>query len=297
VQFFPNLVDADTDPAQWARDREAEGWPGIRASDHLWLVKPCPHVWVALTQMAMATTRIELGSSFANNLFRSPVEFVQASLSLQRASNGRFEAGLGAGWAASEMERTGRTFPDGPTRASMYREAVHIVRELFDVGRCTFSGEHYAVDINRIGPECPTPPPLAVSVGGPRTIREVAPLADRVEVKANGRATRGGRIDMAAVASLTQYDLKDLVERVREVNSHAPIGFYAMVAAGRGSEISQLSDAFGGHQGLFGRLMGEPQQVAETLLNLEPLGITRVQLTEFNAGSFAALAPYLASET
>ena len=43
-------------------------------------------------------------SCFANNLLRSPVEFAQAALTLQRASDGRFEAGLGAGWSREEAE-------------------------------------------------------------------------------------------------------------------------------------------------------------------------------------------------
>ena len=46
------------------------------------------------------TERVTLLSCFANNLLRSPVEFAQAALALQRASGGRFEAGLGPGLVA-----------------------------------------------------------------------------------------------------------------------------------------------------------------------------------------------------
>lgn len=292
MKFFPNMTDASVEPITWATDREAEGWPGVRVSDHLWITKPFPHLWVTLAQMAMCTSTLELGSSFANNLFRSPVEFVQASLSMQRASGGRFEAGLGAGWTEEEMIRTGRSYPDGPTRAGMYFEAATIVKELFANGTCSFHGEHYDVDVPMIGPACPAPPLLAVSVGGPRTIREVAPLADIVELKANGAATRGGKLDLAAVGSVSRDDLRRLVERVRAVNDHAPLGLFAMVAAGHSDAIRARKEALG--DGLFGGFTGDPSSVADSLLSLEDLGITRVQLTEFVPGTILQLAPLLA---
>lgn len=286
------MTDASIEPTAWAQQREAQGWPGVRVSDHLWITKPFPHLWVTLTQMAMSTTTLELGSSFANNLFRSPVEFVQASLSMQRASNGRFEAGLGAGWTEEEMVATGRPFPDGSTRAGMYFEAATIAKALFATGSCSFRGEHYQVDVPMIGPHCSPPPPLAVAVGGPRTIREVAPLADVVELKANGKSTRGGKLDLDAVAAVTRDDVRRLVERVRDVNETAPLGLFAMVAVGDDDAIRARRRALG--DGLFGALTGTADDVAGALLSLEELGITRVQLTEFAPGTITALAPRLA---
>jgi alkanesulfonate monooxygenase SsuD/methylene tetrahydromethanopterin reductase-like flavin-dependent oxidoreductase (luciferase family) len=128
MQFFPNYNAARAErPADWARAREAEGWHGLAASDHfVTLGLAYPHLWVALTEMACATRAIPITSSFANNLFRSPVEFAQASLSLNRAASGRFEAGLGAGWVEDEIVRIGWRFPE---RAGQHR-GVQIVREL-----------------------------------------------------------------------------------------------------------------------------------------------------------------------
>src|SRR4051794_1120573 len=81
----------------WAQARERDGWDGICVSDHLFvgMAAAFPHLWVKATELACATARIRLMSSFANNLFRSPVEFAHAALTLQQVSGGRFEAGLG----------------------------------------------------------------------------------------------------------------------------------------------------------------------------------------------------------
>ena len=141
MECCPNLVDAGVDPVAWAEAREAEGWPVISASDHLWdTSRAYPHWAVTLTQLAMTTTSCRVASSFANNLLRSPVEFAQAAFALHRASGGRFEAGLGAGWSEGEITGTGQRYPTPSERAGRYAEAMHVVRTLFDTGACTFAG-------------------------------------------------------------------------------------------------------------------------------------------------------------
>ena len=35
MEFCPNFISVDDDPAQWARDREAEGYPIISVADHI----------------------------------------------------------------------------------------------------------------------------------------------------------------------------------------------------------------------------------------------------------------------
>ena len=296
MEFCPNLMRTDLDPVAWAEAREAEGWDVIAVADHLWggAGSTFPHVWVTLTQMAMVTSRVRLTSSFANNLFRSPVEFAQASLALQRASGGRFEAGLGAGWARDEMVQTGREYPDGPTRAGMYREAILIAPDLLRTRRCPFHGRYYRVDVPAIGPRCDPPPPLVASLGGPRTIREIAPLVDRVELKAAGPATRGGALDLQALATVTHDDLRRAVARVRSVQPTAPIGIFGLCTVGDGARTRQLASILGDN--LYGGFVGHPEKVAHNMLRLEELGISRVQISPSVPGSEAALAPYLVHE-
>ncbi len=271
MEFWPNLpVAADLDPVAWARDMEAQGWHGICASDHLWVGQTVyPHVFVTLAAMAAATTRIRLTSSFANNLFRHPVEFAQAALTLDRLSGGRFEPGLGAGWLEDEMTRTGRAFPGGGDRVTMVREALTIVRQLLRTGTCRFEGEHYTVDIADppMANVPATPPTLIGSASGPRALREITPLVDRLEITASGRALRGGRLDMQVYASITEDEFRDAVARARAVRPDVPLGTYIMVAAGDEPRVKELKAILGNN--FFSRFVGDAASVAQALLDLE----------------------------
>jgi alkanesulfonate monooxygenase SsuD/methylene tetrahydromethanopterin reductase-like flavin-dependent oxidoreductase (luciferase family) len=293
LQFVPNYVDIGIAPATWARAREAEGWHGVAVADHLWhRERAYPHVWVSLGAMAAATTRVMLTSSFANNLIRSPVEFAQAAMTVQQASDGRFEAGLGAGWVRAEIEQIGHRYPPPPERISRYIEAITIAGELLRTRHCTYHGEYYGVDVDILGPDV-VPPPLVASVGGPRSIREVAPLVDRVELKVSSRATRGGELDYAAFQTIDESHLDSLVAQVRAVRTDVPLGMFLQVGVGDHPRLAELSRLLG--DSWMGSFIGEAPKVADALLALESRGIERVQLTPYVPETFELLAPYLCS--
>jgi alkanesulfonate monooxygenase SsuD/methylene tetrahydromethanopterin reductase-like flavin-dependent oxidoreductase (luciferase family) len=296
VEYFANFpAGTDVAPDEWARAKEAEGWHGVCASDHLWVGQTrYPHVFVAATQMACATSATRITTSFCNNLFRSPVEFAQAALALQAASNGRFDAGLGAGWAQDEIEAMGHQYPDGPTRVTMYVEALTIARQLITTGQCQFDGEFYQIDISgkqSLALVSDHPPPLIASAGGPRALREVTPLVDRVEIKASARASRIGHLDLEIMATVTEDEVRGNVEKVRAVNETVPIGIFILTGVGDDPMLQGLKAVLG--DGYLSRFLGERAEVAQALNGLGEMGIDRVQLTELLPGSHSKLAPLL----
>jgi alkanesulfonate monooxygenase SsuD/methylene tetrahydromethanopterin reductase-like flavin-dependent oxidoreductase (luciferase family) len=118
VRYVVNLLEADVDPREWARRREAEGWDALAVADHVFTAtRPYPHVWVTAAAMAMATHDVTITTAFVNNLLRSPVEVAQAARQLQVVSDGRFELGLGAGWADEEITGSGLRYPQRCTTA------------------------------------------------------------------------------------------------------------------------------------------------------------------------------------
>jgi alkanesulfonate monooxygenase SsuD/methylene tetrahydromethanopterin reductase-like flavin-dependent oxidoreductase (luciferase family) len=293
VELAANLMSVNVEPAVWARAREAEGWDVLSVADHLWSPsRAYPHLWVTLTAVAAATQEVRLSSAFANNLFRHPVEFAQASMALQAVSNGRFEAGLGAGWARDELERTGREFPSPGERVDRYVEALHIARDLFDQGHCQFSGKYYRAEVDKIGPLRQPAPPLVGSVGGPRMIREALPLLDRVEVKPASPGTRGGNLDLTALGQIPRKHLVQLVEAVRQQRPDIPIGMFVICSAGTDDRTRAMANIVA-PESLYGGFFGEAARVADAIRGLADFGIERAQVSPFDDSAFELLAEEL----
>ena len=293
VKFTVNLLEADVDPRAWARRRESEGWNALSVADHLFTSnRPYPHVWVTATAMAMATERATISTAFVNNLLRSPVEVAQAARQLQVVSDGRFELGLGAGWAEEEITGSGLRYPPPGERAGMYAESAQIVRALLHDGACTFRGEHYDIDVPKLGPAIDAPPLLVGSVGGPRTIREVTPHLDRVELKAQSAATRDGSLDLSVMSAIPDAHLLTLIEQVRAVRPDIELSMFCLFSVGDDPVTERLAGTMGDH-GLFRRFFGAPQHVAEGLAWLESIGIGSVSLSPMTPHSLEQLAPFV----
>jgi alkanesulfonate monooxygenase SsuD/methylene tetrahydromethanopterin reductase-like flavin-dependent oxidoreductase (luciferase family) len=292
VEFVANLTHTAAGPARWACQREAEGWDVLSVADHLFTsTRAYPHVWVAATALATATSRPRVMTAFVNNLLHHPVDVAQAALTLQEVSGGRFDLGLGAGWARDEVLAAGHRYPSPRERADAFVEAAQIVRSLTTTGACAFKGEHYAVDVPLVGSAPASPPRLIAALGGPRTIRGVTPHVDAVEVKPSSASTRGGSLDFAEMAKVTEGHLADLVAQVREVRPGIDVGMFVFCSAGEDTMTSRLAGTLAG--GLYGRFFGPPGHVAEGLAWLSEQGVAWAQVSPLDEASFARLAPLL----
>lgn len=292
MEYVTNLMDVSVNPGEWARQREDEGWDVLSVADHFYTDhRPFPHVWVAVTAIAAATSNVKVTTSFVNNLLRSPVEVAQAALLLHKVSDGRFELGVGAGWAEGEIIDAGMEYPVPRDRAGMYIEAIQIVRSLITEGTCSFNGSYYSVNAKNLGPLGDEPPLLIGSVGGSRTVREVTPFLDRVEIKASSASTRGGKLDLQVMANIPESHLLSMIEKVQAIRPGIELGMFVLCNAGYDEFTKGLEQTMGDN--LYGRFFGSPEKVAEGLKWLAEQGISRAQLSPFDDASLDRLAPLL----
>ena len=292
MEYVINLMDVGLNPGEWGRRRDDEGWDVLSVADHFFTsTRAFPHVWVTAAAIAEATSRAAITTAFTNNLFRSPVEVAQAALQMQNVADGRFELGLGAGWARAEVEQSGMTYPEPRDRAGAFIESAQIIRSLLHTGGCHFAGDYYQVDLEGLGPLSPDPPPLVGSVGGPRTVRHVTPHLDRVEIKASSASTRGGGLDLDVMATIPDQHLLDMIARVRAVDPEIPIGMFVLCNAGEDDFTRGLQRSMS--TSLYGRFFGPPGHVVEGLAWLAEQGVSRAQLSPFADSSFDELAPLL----
>ncbi|HEX9697582.1 MAG TPA: LLM class flavin-dependent oxidoreductase [Actinomycetota bacterium] len=192
---YPSGGPHKADPAatvEWARRAERLGYDSVWVSDHFFLEltryggPPGRHgslePLATLSAVAAATGRIRLGTLVLSEAFRPPVMLAKTAATLDQASGGRLELGIGAGWYEDEYRAYGYPFGTAGERMQRLEEAVRIVGGLLAGGApFTFSGEHYQVRDATIDPppvQQPRPPLLIGSKGGPRAARIVAEAAD-----------------------------------------------------------------------------------------------------------------------
>jgi F420-dependent oxidoreductase-like protein len=171
--------------ALWRRLDQA-GLDWISVWDHLYEVPPAggtqPHFEALTTLGALAaeTTHARIGCLVFYVGYRNPALLAKAAVTLDHISDGRFELGLGSGWAELEATAYGFGFPSLRDRMDMLEEAVPLVRSLLTKERTTHTGRFYSTVDAAVVPQ-PVRGHMPIWVGGvgeKRTLRIAARYAD-----------------------------------------------------------------------------------------------------------------------
>jgi G6PDH family F420-dependent oxidoreductase len=133
-----------------------------------------------LGAVAQATDVVELFTYVTCPTMRyHPAVVAQQAATLQIIADGRFTLGLGSGENLNEHV-VGNGWPTVLRRQDMLREAIEIIRELFNGGLVDWKGEFYEVDSARLLDIPDVPVAIAVAVSGDRSVQTFAPLADHM---------------------------------------------------------------------------------------------------------------------
>ena len=171
---------ADADPA----------WDAIWVYDHFHTV-PRPELettfecWTITATLARDTQRVRIGQMVGCNGYRNPALLAKIVSTIDVASHGRLNAGIGAGWYEQEWRAYGYGFPEVPERMRMFREAVEILHAMWTEDYPTFQGRHYTIDrpINEPKGVQKPHPPLWIGGGGEQvTLKLVAQYGDACNV-------------------------------------------------------------------------------------------------------------------
>lgn len=192
---------------------EEHGFDGLFRSDH-YLSFEHPRdrgsldAWTTLAALGAMTERIRLGTMVSPVTFRHPAVLAKSVVTVDHASDGRVELGMGAGWFEREHSAYGFPFPPIADRMDILAEQVEIVHRLWDKDEdeVTFEGKHYRLESC---PGLPKPlqephPPLIVGGGaGPRSVALAARWADEYDVVFVDPATARDRRDRISAACET----------------------------------------------------------------------------------------------
>lgn len=151
----------------------------------------------ALVAAANATTTLRVGSIVYCNNFRHPALLAREAATIDVLSDGRLEFGIGAGYDLPEYHQTGIPVPDRGERVGRLREALAVVKGLWDDGPFSFDGKYYTIS-EMDGwpkPRQQPHPPIQIGGGGRQILELAATQADIVGIIA--QSVKMGGIDVA----------------------------------------------------------------------------------------------------
>ena len=155
---------------------EERGFDSVVVSDHYqpWRHEgghaPFSLAW--MTAVGERTSRVLLGTSVLTPTFRyHPAVIAQAFATMGCLFPGRVMLGVGTGEAMNEVAVTGIEWPAFKERFGRLREAVRLMRALWEDERVSFEGDYYRTVDATVYDRPERPVPVYVAAGGPQVAR------------------------------------------------------------------------------------------------------------------------------
>ncbi|MDX1665027.1 MAG: TIGR03557 family F420-dependent LLM class oxidoreductase [Candidatus Promineifilaceae bacterium] len=153
-----------------AQRAEQIGFPFTMISDHYhpWLSEQpeAPFVWTVVGAIAATTETLRLGTGVTCPLLRThPAIIAHAAATAAAMMPGRFLLGVGTGENLNE-HILGDGWPTIEIRQEMLKEAVELIRKLWEGETTTFYGDYYVVEDARLFTVPEDLPPILVAASG-----------------------------------------------------------------------------------------------------------------------------------
>jgi hypothetical protein len=133
---------------------------------------------VTNTWLASKTQRLRVGSLVLCDSFRHPAVLAREAVSIDHASGGRYELGIGWGSVAGELATFGIGSQEPKVRLSRLRESLEIIKALWSGEAIDFEGEHFDLHGAQQVPRPVGHIPIVIGGAGKGTMRLVAEHAD-----------------------------------------------------------------------------------------------------------------------
>ena len=187
--FLPQLRLSFDRLVASARAAEAAGFRGMAGMDHLVPPgaesQPMYAATVVSTWLAARTERLTIGSLVLCDAFRHPAVLAREAVSLDHASGGRFELGLGWGSWDGEFSMFGIRPAEPAARVRRMRETLEVLRALWAGETVDYQGEFHRLSGAAQAPGPLDRIPVVIGGAGPRTLALVSEFADWWNLQVN----------------------------------------------------------------------------------------------------------------
>jgi alkanesulfonate monooxygenase SsuD/methylene tetrahydromethanopterin reductase-like flavin-dependent oxidoreductase (luciferase family) len=180
--FLPQMRMSMDDLVARARAAEQAGFGGIAGMDHL--MPPLAEdaamyeAMVTNTWLAAHTDALRIGSLVLCDSFRHPANLAREAVSLDHASGGRYDFGIGWGSVASEFVTFGVGSTEPRARVGRLKETLEIVTALWAGETVDYEGEFFSMKGARQAPRPLSQIPIVIGGAGRKTLQLVAAHAD-----------------------------------------------------------------------------------------------------------------------
>jgi len=258
----------------------------------------------AMTAAAMATTRLRVGCRVFCVDYHNPVVLAKELATLDMLSEGRVEAGLGAGWVAAEYEGLGLAMDPAGVRIDRLAEVVQVLKAHWGGEPLDVQGAHVHASgfAGRPLPVQQPHPPIFIGGGAPRVLRLAGRLADIVSINFNNAA---GKLGSGSVASSTRdatvqklgWIREGAGERFGDIELELAAYFIA-ISDDPADAMAAMAERFGVAPGALAEhphaLIGSVDQVCEKLeRQRDELGISYVNVAQRSMEAFAPVVARL----
>jgi alkanesulfonate monooxygenase SsuD/methylene tetrahydromethanopterin reductase-like flavin-dependent oxidoreductase (luciferase family) len=165
-----------------AQAAERAGFGGMAGMDHMTPPQaeeaPMFEAMVTNTWVAAHTDRLRLGSLVLCDSFRHPASLAREAVSIDHASGGRYELGIGWGSVPTEFVTFGIGSTEPRVRVGRLKETLEIVQALWTGETVDYEGEYFQL---RGAQQRPVPLgriPIVIGGAGKKTMELVAAHAD-----------------------------------------------------------------------------------------------------------------------
>lgn len=269
--FLPQMRMTHEAIVERALAAEAAGFESIAFMDHLVPPLAAEHdMWEAMSIAAWTlahTSTLTVGHLVLCDAMRHPAVLARQVTSLDHASGGRFELGIGWGSVPDELATFGVGSTEAPWRVGRLEESMAILRGLWTGEPIDHDGEHFTLVGAQQRPVPSRDIPITIGGTGKRTLALVAEYAQWWNVPVHQLDRVDGLRDRAGDARLS---IQKMVAFVPDEDHRAEV-----------TELAQRR--FGGMSSQGGLAIGTTPELAEHFAELHDQGVDRfaVWFTDF----------------
>lgn len=180
--FLPQMRLSFEQLVARARAAEAAGFVGMTGMDHLAPPlagdRPMYEAMVTTTWLAAHTDRLRLGSLVLCDAFRHPALLAREAVSIDHASGGRFDLGIGWGSVPDELATFGVGRTEPRARVERLRETLEVLRALWAGETVDYDGEFHRLRGGRQEPRPLERIPIVIGGVGKQTLALVREFGD-----------------------------------------------------------------------------------------------------------------------